>query len=124
MNTRSKETLENVFWGTGVSGFLGATTGATMAVLKNAPIKQFSISTGLSCSVFGATFFCKTSTLLNWLIFTLFVKVVRETFISYQRQQNTQFGLKDSETRDIDALISSTMAGATTGGLLSAAFRK
>jgi hypothetical protein len=50
--------------------------------------------------------------------------VVRETFISYQRQKNAQFGLKDSQTKDLDALISSAMAGATTGGLLSAAFRK
>lgn len=49
--------------------------------------------------------------------------VVRETFITYQRKKNSQFGLKDSETKDIDALFSSTMAGATTGGLLSAAYR-
>lgn len=49
--------------------------------------------------------------------------MVRETFISYQRQKNVQFGLKDSETRDIDALFSSAMAGGTTGGLLSAAYR-
>lgn len=50
--------------------------------------------------------------------------MVRETFITYQRQKNAQFGLKDSQTKDVDALISSTMAGATTGGLLSAVFRK
>jgi hypothetical protein len=37
----------------------GATTGATIAVLKNAPVKQYTISTGLNCGVFGATFFCK-----------------------------------------------------------------
>lgn len=49
--------------------------------------------------------------------------MVRETFITYQRQKNSQFGLKDSETKDIDALFSSAMAGATTGGLLSAAYR-
>lgn len=49
--------------------------------------------------------------------------MVRETFITYQRKQNSQFGLKDSETRDIDALFSSAMAGATTGGLLSAAYK-
>lgn len=49
--------------------------------------------------------------------------MVRETFITYQRQQNTQFGLKDSQTKDFDALFSSTMAGITTGGLLSAAYR-
>jgi hypothetical protein len=49
--------------------------------------------------------------------------VVRETFITYQRQKNAQFGLKDSETKDMDALFSSAMAGVTTGGLLSAAYR-
>ena len=49
--------------------------------------------------------------------------MVRETFITYQRQKNTQFGLKDSQTKDIDALFSSAMAGATTGGLLSAAYK-
>ena len=37
----------------------GATTGATIAVLKNAPVKQWAVSTGLNCGVFGATFFCK-----------------------------------------------------------------
>ncbi|KAG0794870.1 hypothetical protein G6F16_003700 [Rhizopus arrhizus] len=86
MNPRSKETLESVFLGTGLSGAFGATTGATMAVLRNAPVKQYCISTGLSCGVFGATFFY-------------------------------------SQTKDLDALISSAMAGAITGGLLSAAFR-
>lgn len=49
--------------------------------------------------------------------------MVRETFITYQRQKNSQFGLKDSETKDIDALFSSAMAGVTTGGLLSAAYK-
>lgn len=49
--------------------------------------------------------------------------MVRETFITYQRQKNAQFGLKDSHTKDVDALFSSAMAGATTGGLLSAAYR-
>lgn len=49
--------------------------------------------------------------------------MVRETFITYQRQKNAQFGLKDSQTKDVDALFSSAMAGATTGGLLSAAYK-
>ncbi|KAI8148039.1 hypothetical protein BJV82DRAFT_594381 [Fennellomyces sp. T-0311] len=49
--------------------------------------------------------------------------VVRETFANHQRSKNPQFGLKDSETRDRDDLVSSTLAGATTGGLLSAVFR-
>ncbi|GAA5800914.1 hypothetical protein HPULCUR_006353 [Helicostylum pulchrum] len=104
--SRSKETLESVVFGTGLTALTGATTGATIAVLKNAPVKQYAISTGLNCGVFGATFF-----------------MVRETFITYQRKQNSQFGLKDSETKDIDALFSSAMAGATTGGLLSAAYK-
>ncbi|KAG2237598.1 hypothetical protein INT48_004501 [Thamnidium elegans] len=104
--SRSKETLESVVFGTGLTALTGATTGATIAILKNAPVKQYAISTGLNCGVFGATFF-----------------MVRETFITYQRKQNFQFGLKDSETKDIDALFSSAMAGATTGGLLSAAYK-
>jgi hypothetical protein len=47
----------------------GATTGATFAVLKNAPVKQYTISTGLNCGVFGATFFCKVCHInqhFNW----------------------------------------------------------
>ena len=35
----------------------GATTGATVAILRNAPIKQYTITTALNCGVFGATFF-------------------------------------------------------------------
>ncbi|ORE11773.1 hypothetical protein BCV72DRAFT_197087 [Rhizopus microsporus var. microsporus] len=59
MNARSKEALENVLWGSGISGTVGATSGATIAVLKNAPVKQYAISTGMSCGVFATTFFCK-----------------------------------------------------------------
>ncbi|KAI8880976.1 hypothetical protein K501DRAFT_254110 [Backusella circina FSU 941] len=103
---RGKEAVESVILGTGLSALAGATTGATVAVLKNAPVKQFATATGLNCGVFGATFF-----------------LVRETFLTYQQSKNPQFGLKDSQTRDIDELISSAMAGATTGGLLSAAYR-
>ncbi|GAN08817.1 conserved hypothetical protein [Mucor ambiguus] len=104
--SRSTETAKNVVVGSGLTALAGATTGATVAVLRNAPVKQWTVSTGLNCGVFGATFF-----------------LVRETFITYQRQKNSQFGLKDSQTRDFDDLFSSAMAGATTGGLLSAAYR-
>ncbi|KAI8077794.1 uncharacterized protein BX664DRAFT_343509 [Halteromyces radiatus] len=97
---------QHIFIGTGVSVMAGATTGATMAVLKNAPVKAYAFSTGVNCGVFGATFF-----------------IIRESFLSYQRKQNPHYGLKDSETRDIDDLVSSALAGGTTGGLLSAAFR-
>ncbi|RCH89451.1 hypothetical protein CU098_007757 [Rhizopus stolonifer] len=106
MTSRSTETVKNVIVGSSLAAMAGGTTGATIAVLKNAPVKQWTISTGLNCGVFGATFF-----------------LVRETFITYQRQKNSQFGLKDSETKDMDAMFSSAMAGATTGGLLSAAYR-
>ncbi|OBZ86230.1 hypothetical protein A0J61_05723, partial [Choanephora cucurbitarum] len=106
MTSRSTETLKNVMIGSSLAAIAGGSTGATFAVLKNAPVKQWTISTGLNCGVFGATFF-----------------LVRETFITYQRQQNAQFGLKDSQTQDMDAMFSSAMAGATTGGLLSAAYR-
>lgn len=104
----------------------GATTGATVAVLKNAPVKQFAVATGLNCGAFGATFFRKlmpSSKKKEGQKLTHSQIVVRETFLTYQQSKNPQFGLKDSQTRDIDELISSAMAGATTGGLLSAAYR-
>ncbi|CAO3680176.1 unnamed protein product [Umbelopsis vinacea] len=48
---------------------------------------------------------------------------IREAYLAYQRSKNPQFGLKISQTQDADALFSSAMAGATTGGLLAAAAR-
>jgi hypothetical protein len=48
---------------------------------------------------------------------------MREAFLAFQRSKNPQFGLKDSQTQDADALFSSAVAGATTGGLLSAVAR-
>ncbi|KAI8335298.1 hypothetical protein BC941DRAFT_429945 [Chlamydoabsidia padenii] len=104
--SNNKEISQHIFIGTGLSVLAGATTGATLAVLKNGSVKAYATSTGVNCGVFGATFF-----------------IIRESFLSYQRKQNPVYGLKDSETRDIDDLVSSAMAGVTTGGLLSAAFR-
>ncbi|ORX55028.1 hypothetical protein DM01DRAFT_1335320 [Hesseltinella vesiculosa] len=98
--------IKNILIGTGISAAAGATTGATLAILRNGPVKSYALATGVNCGIFGATFF-----------------IIRETFINYQRQQNPHYGLKDSQTRDIDALMSSTMAGITTGGLLSAVYR-
>ncbi|KAG0165437.1 hypothetical protein DFQ28_009400 [Apophysomyces sp. BC1034] len=101
-----KKPLNTVLLGTCLSATVGATTGTMLAVLKPAPIGQYALSTGLNCGVFGATFL-----------------MVRETFLSYQRSKNPLYGLKDSQTRDLDDLVSSTMAGITTGGLLSALYR-
>ncbi|KAI8997488.1 hypothetical protein BDB01DRAFT_771292 [Pilobolus umbonatus] len=98
--------IENVIYGSAAAGLAGGAIGATMGVLKNAPVKQYSISTGINCGIFGATFF-----------------IVRESFLGYQRSKNPQFGLKDSQTKDFDTMFSSAMAGATTGGLLSAISR-
>ncbi|KAI9263241.1 hypothetical protein BDA99DRAFT_559798 [Phascolomyces articulosus] len=103
---RIKQTSQTVISGTSMAVLAGATTGATVAILRNAPVKQYTISTALNCGVFGATFF-----------------IVRETFANHQRSKNPRFGLKDSQTRDFDDLMSSTLAGATTGGLLSAVYR-
>ncbi|KAI8059935.1 uncharacterized protein B0P05DRAFT_558164 [Gilbertella persicaria] len=58
MTSRSTETVKNVIVGSSLAAMAGGTTGATIAVLKNAPVKQWTISTGLNCGVFGATFFC------------------------------------------------------------------
>ncbi|KAI9018581.1 hypothetical protein CLU79DRAFT_295209 [Phycomyces nitens] len=102
MSTK-EDAVKTVVTGAAISG---ATVGATMAVLTNSPVRKFTILTGLNCGIVGATFFA-----------------VRETFLKYQRSKNPLYGLKDSQTRDIDELVSSTMAGVTTGGLLSAIYR-
>ncbi|KAG0247645.1 hypothetical protein BG011_001123, partial [Mortierella polycephala] len=47
------------------------------------------------------------------------IAAFRESFLRYQRSKNPYFGLKDSQTMDIDQLWSSTIAGAFTGGILS-----
>ncbi|KAI8380173.1 hypothetical protein BD560DRAFT_324491 [Blakeslea trispora] len=59
MTNKSTETIKNVMVGSSLAAIVGGTTGATFAVLKNAPVKQWTISTSLNCGVFGATFFCK-----------------------------------------------------------------
>ncbi|OAQ31972.1 hypothetical protein K457DRAFT_340977 [Linnemannia elongata AG-77] len=47
----------------------------------------------------------------------------RESFLRLQREKNPYYGLKDSQTMDIDHLWSSTIAGAFTGGILAALAR-
>ncbi|KAI9317860.1 hypothetical protein BX666DRAFT_2120621 [Dichotomocladium elegans] len=89
-----------------VAAVAGGTIGATVGILRNAPVKQYTLSTSLNCSFFTATFL-----------------IIRDTFSSHQRRKDSTFGLKDSQTRDREDLVSSTLAGATTGGLLSAVYR-
>ncbi|KAG0024655.1 hypothetical protein BGZ80_011323 [Entomortierella chlamydospora] len=47
----------------------------------------------------------------------------RESFLRFQRNKNPYYGFKDSQTMEIDQLWSSTVAGACTGGVLSALAR-
>jgi hypothetical protein len=61
------------------------------------------------------------NTYFSWVLTNL---GVRESYLAYQRSKNPQYGLKISQTQDADALFSSAMAGATTGGLLASAARK
>jgi hypothetical protein len=37
----------------------GATTGSSLAVLRNASVKQYATSTAVNCGMFGVTFFSK-----------------------------------------------------------------
>ncbi|OZJ01947.1 hypothetical protein BZG36_05123 [Bifiguratus adelaidae] len=97
---------QTVLYGTVSAGLFGATTGATLAILRNHPIRPYAVGTGINCSIFAFTFLS-----------------VRETFLAYQRIKNPTFGLKDSQTRDADALWSSAMAGGTIGGILSGIWR-
>ncbi|KAI7862524.1 hypothetical protein BDF14DRAFT_1746084 [Spinellus fusiger] len=106
LNSHKKESLKTTAKGTGIAAVTGATVGATMAVLTNKPVRLFSVTTGLNFGIFGATFF-----------------TVRETFLTYQLSKNPLYGLREYETRDFDHAVSSSMAGITTGGLLSAVYR-
>ncbi|KAI9496072.1 hypothetical protein BDB00DRAFT_759329 [Zychaea mexicana] len=56
---RIKQTSHAVLTGTSLSVVAGATTGAAVAILRNAPVKQYTVTTALNCGVFGATFFSK-----------------------------------------------------------------
>ncbi|KAI8581776.1 hypothetical protein K450DRAFT_278848 [Umbelopsis ramanniana AG] len=100
------DSVSNVVTGTSLAVIFGATTGSSLAVLRNASVKQYATSTAVNCGLFSVTFFS-----------------IREAFLAFQRSKNPQFGLKDSQTQDADALFSSAMAGATTGGLLAAVAR-
>ncbi|KAJ2961057.1 hypothetical protein NQZ79_g3634 [Umbelopsis isabellina] len=102
----NEDSISNIVTGTSIAALFGAGTGSAMAVLRNASVKQFATSTAVNCGVFGVTFFS-----------------IRESYLAYQRSKNPQYGLKISQTQDADALFSSAMAGATTGGLLASAAR-
>ncbi|KAF9360648.1 DNA-binding protein rif1 [Mortierella sp. AD094] len=101
-----KEVGKDLVKGTLVAGVAGATAGATIGILRQQPVAQYAFSGGLNASLFGMTFIA-----------------FRESFLRFQRNKNPYYGLKDSQTMDIDQLWSSTVAGACTGGILSALAR-
>ncbi|KAF9917787.1 hypothetical protein BGZ65_012725, partial [Modicella reniformis] len=84
----------------------GATAGAAIGILQQKPVVKYAFSGALNASLFGMTFIA-----------------FRESLLRFQRSKNPYFGLKDSQTMDIDQLWSSTIAGACTGGTLSALSR-
>lgn len=84
----------------------GAITGASIALIRNESIPRFTFSTALNCTIVSLTF-CTT----------------RESFLAYQQSHNPEFGLKDSQTRDWDELLSSAIAGGVTGSLLNTLVR-
>jgi hypothetical protein len=49
---------------------------------------------------------------------------IRDACLSFQKSKNPGYGLLNSQTKNIDELISSTFSGGLTGGLLSALNRK
>ncbi|KAF9115603.1 DNA-binding protein rif1 [Mortierella sp. AM989] len=94
-----KKVGKDLVKGTLVAGLAGATAGTTIGILRQQPVMEYAISGGLNASLFGMT------------------------FIGIVRGKNPYYGLKDSQTMDIDHLWSSTVAGACTGGILSALAR-
>ncbi|KAF9093270.1 hypothetical protein BGX23_003497 [Mortierella sp. AD031] len=106
MHGPNKEAGKDLLKGTAIAGAAGATGGAVIAILKQKPIGGYVFSGGLNASLFGMSFVA-----------------FRESFLRLQREKNPYYGLKDSQTMDIDQLWSSTLAGAFTGGILSALAR-
>ncbi|KAF9415393.1 hypothetical protein BGZ94_000114 [Podila epigama] len=105
-NNVDKEVGKNLIKGTFLAGATGATVGAAIGILKQQPVPSYAFSGGLNASLFGMTFIA-----------------FRESFLRFQRSKNPYYGLKDSQTAAIDQLWSSTVAGAFTGGILSALAR-
>ncbi|KAF9565138.1 hypothetical protein EC968_004229 [Mortierella alpina] len=105
-HTRNKEVGKDLIKGTAAAAVLGATSGVVLGILRQKPVAGYAFSGGLNASLFGMTFIA-----------------FRESFLRFQRNKNPFFGLKDSQTMDIDQLWSSTVAGACTGGILAALAR-
>ncbi|KAF9959953.1 hypothetical protein BGZ70_008727 [Mortierella alpina] len=105
-HTSNKEVGKDLVKGTAVAAVAGATSGAVLGILRQKPVAAYAFSGGLNASLFGMTFIA-----------------FRESFLRFQRDKNPYFGLKDSQTMDIDQLWSSTVAGACTGGILAALAR-
>ncbi|KAG0210047.1 hypothetical protein BGX28_009724 [Mortierella sp. GBA30] len=102
----NKEVGKDLVKGTAIAGALGATAGTVIGILRQKPVAGYAFSGGLNASLFGMTFIA-----------------FRESLLRFQRNKNPYFGLKDSQTMDIDQLWSSTIAGACTGGILAALAR-
>lgn len=104
----------------------GGTAGATAAILTNAPVKQYALSTSLNCGMFSATFLSTSKMNMQQdagkLIFVCIV--IRKTFVDYNHDKYGERLPSLSKASQRSDLINSTLAGATTGGLLSAVYRK
>ncbi|KAF8947236.1 hypothetical protein BGZ47_009865 [Haplosporangium gracile] len=105
-NGKNKDVGKDLLKGTAIAGVTGATAGGIVGILKQKPVGAYAFSGGLNASLFGMTFIA-----------------FRESFLRLQREKNPYYGLKDSQTMDIDHLWSSTIAGAFTGGILAALAR-
>ncbi|KAF9151361.1 hypothetical protein BG015_006776 [Linnemannia schmuckeri] len=105
-NEKNKDVGKDLLKGTAIAGVTGATAGGIVGILKQKPVGSYAFSGGLNASLFGMTFIA-----------------FRESFLRLQREKNPYYGLKDSQTMDIDHLWSSTIAGAFTGGILAALAR-
>ncbi|CDH58928.1 predicted protein [Lichtheimia corymbifera JMRC:FSU:9682] len=103
MNDHNRSAIKTVFTGSLIAG---GTAGATAAILTNAPVKQYALSTSLNCGMFSATFL-----------------IIRKTFVDYNHNKYGEHLPSLSKASQRSDIIDSTLAGATTGGLLSAVYR-
>ncbi|KAJ1918810.1 hypothetical protein H4219_002349 [Mycoemilia scoparia] len=97
-----KRSCKTILIGTGSAAATGATLGFSIAILKNLrPAGNRAFAMGLNWAICGFVFF-----------------TTRQTLLLEQKTKNIDYNLNDSQTRDVDELFSSTVAGVLTGSVI------
>ncbi|CAG8665614.1 12734_t:CDS:2 [Cetraspora pellucida] len=99
----NEESRNRIYTGTFLSVSAGATCGGLVAFFYNRSFLRYTVATGINCGIFGFSFF-----------------TIRELCLAHQQKNKP----RNSDTRNVDELISSIIAGGLTGGLFSTIIRE